>query len=244
MAMWLYQANIQEEEQEEFYDYEYEEEEPEEKRPRKKRRKKRKERQKFNYIEPEEEFLGYYQEEDEEESRPRIGLSILIFVLLLYIAFVSVGTLTTDYANGRGYIVSKELREERAYIKEITPYYEVLIKTPELIEELEKSTSNTIDLQFKLGQLRQTLYNLLENTKKEKPPLLYQPYLNFLNTLTDKELSFLQEKIVYHQDKKEDRIPEMKAQKQEILYLIDQAKAQMDSIQERLHSNLPLREDP
>jgi len=218
--MWPFKTKTKEEEYEEGYEWEQSGESEE-------------------YWEAESGGGWYYYEEEEEES-PR-GISVKAFVLalagVLYLSFLAIGIFSTDFAGGRGYIVPAELRKERAYVAELRPYYEVLVRVPEAAETLEKSEKNPIDLQYKLQQLQKAVSNFKLASQRMTPPAPYAAYQEYLVSLANKEFAWLSDKIAYHQDGKEERLRAIGETKQDILYQIEQAKRQMAAIEERLVSN-------
>lgn len=186
-------------------------------------------------------YNPYWQEEiiQTEKGEGFSFRSIIITLgVFLYIIFLTIGGLTTDYHNGRGYVVSETIRVERAYVENVSPFYEVLQRSPERIYQLESSIENPIDLQYQLTQLSQQILALKEQEKKRQGvPAPYQAFHQYLYTLADKEITYIQDLVAYYQDKRQERIPALQGQFNDILYVKEQAKEQMEAINERINSN-------
>lgn len=187
---------------------------------------------------------GYW-EEDEQGEEPGVTVRALLItvVLILYAAYLGLGVFTTDYQDGRGYVVPVSLRAERTYIEQLTPFYEVTTRAVEAVGHLEANTTNSIDLQYQLQQLEETIRQLqLEEKGRTKIPAVYGAYQNYLLQLADAEVAYIQAKIAYHQDKNATRIPAMQESKAQLQYTIEQARSQMEEIKERLVRNMESKE--
>ncbi|MFE8700971.1 hypothetical protein ACFYKX_10115 [Cytobacillus sp. FJAT-54145] len=163
---------------------------------------------------------------------------ILMSAALLYGFVLLLGIFTTDFHNGRGYIVSSELRQERAYIESLNSYYEVLLRTPDAIVHLEGSVENKIEVQYQLTQLSDTIRTMTQKEKGRKDvPDAYRAYQGYLVQLADLEMAYLTELTAYYQDQNQERIPRLQELQVGIVQTIQNAQVQMDDIRERLKRN-------
>ncbi|MBL4952135.1 hypothetical protein JK635_07910 [Neobacillus sp. YIM B02564] len=155
----------------------------------------------------------------------------------MYAGFLVLGIFTTDYKDGKAYVVNADVRQERAYIDRLTPFYNVVINTPDAVESLENNTSNSIDLIYKLTKLKDAISSMQKEIKTTKAPEVYTAYQQYLIELSDEETALLQSVIAYHQDPNQDRMPEIQEQLDNVHDGIQNVKNQMNDIQKRLIRN-------
>lgn len=233
-------------------------ERPKKERPKKEKSKKEKSKKEKHRKEIKEDYDDYedyedfnqyddYSDYDDEtlqeieNKAKRKSLSVvIIFSFVAFWAIVLVlGAFTTDFENGKAYVVDIELREEREYLEYVMPYYETLMAVPAEVEKYKAESESLTVFQNSMIELNTIIVNFENNEQgiEEVPTSMQQFHQQILDT-SMLARNYINAEVEYKQNENTSTYKNVVKASNEYLASLEILEEQMIDLQEYVERNI------
>lgn len=189
-----------------------------------------------NYSDYDDETL---QEIEEKAKRKSLAVVIIFSFVAFWAIVLTLGAFTTDFENGKAYVVDIELREEREYLEYVMPYYETLMAVPAEVEKYKAESESLTVFQNSMIELNTIIVNFENNEQgiEEVPTSMQQFHQQILDT-SMLARNYINAEVEYKQNENTSTYKNVAKTLNEYLASLEILEEQMIDLQEYVERNI------